>query len=153
MEDQQVLNIIRRRLTGVEDELLVDPPTTALQFATAMAAIAEEMIRTYAPSPTIPVPAPTAHGEPQHVAGEKEMDEAQQRLSKTIDALPEMDPDLPVSTPAIRHEANPRNDRAAAQVYRSQPVDKEAEKKAADERRVPPKPPEPAARTSQATTR
>jgi hypothetical protein len=47
MTDQQVIDAIRRRLNGIEHELLVDPPTTGHQFAVAMLEATREMIRTY----------------------------------------------------------------------------------------------------------
>jgi hypothetical protein len=74
MEDFQVIEAIRRRLNGIEHELLADPPTTARQFAAAMLEVASEMIRTYAEPQapagsladalkTLAAPKPQAHRE------------------------------------------------------------------------------------------
>jgi hypothetical protein len=97
MTDQQVLDIIRRRMAGITNELLVDPQVTPAQFAACMAEVALEQMSSFVPKVA---PAVASVSEEQPAAGAAEARDALGRLGKALDKL------STAETPAVApHEA------------------------------------------------
>lgn len=65
MTDQEVLTAIRRRLAGIETELLVDQACTAVQWVYAMTEISKEMAAAFA----APASAPPVNRDVPHLEG------------------------------------------------------------------------------------
>jgi hypothetical protein len=65
MTDLEVLNIIRRRLTGVESELLVDPPCSSVQWVYAMTEVSKELAAAF----EAPATAPPVNRDVPHLQG------------------------------------------------------------------------------------